>query len=85
MYDYPDGTAIALYAGLAIFWFIFAIAAYVLTSVFMIVNGHLELPVGGQQDCPLVARRTARSWPTDLPTGVWWRRPWSGSSVSSSG
>ena len=35
MYDYPDGTAIALYAGLAIFWFIFAIAAYVLTSVFM--------------------------------------------------
>ena len=35
MYDYPDGTAIALYAGLAIFWFIFAIAAYVLTSIFM--------------------------------------------------
>jgi hypothetical protein len=35
MYDYPDGTAIALYAGLVIFWIIFAIAAYVLTSIFM--------------------------------------------------
>ena len=36
----------------------------------MVVNGHLFLPVGGQQKCPLVATRTARSWPTDLPTGV---------------
>ena len=26
-----------------------------------------ELPVGGQQNCPFVANRTARSWPTDLP------------------
>ena len=34
------------------------------------VNGHLFLPLGGQQKCPLVATRTARSWPTDLPTGV---------------
>ena len=33
-----------------------------------IVNGHSELPVGGQQNCPLVATETARSWPTDLPT-----------------
>jgi hypothetical protein len=32
------------------------------------VNGQSELPVGGQQNCPLVAMRTARSWPTDLPT-----------------
>lgn len=32
------------------------------------VNGHSELPVGGQQNCPLVATETARSWPTDLPT-----------------
>ena len=32
------------------------------------VNGQSELPVGGQQKCPLVAMKTARSWPTDLPT-----------------
>jgi hypothetical protein len=35
MYDYPDGAALALYAGLAIFWFIFAIGAYILSSIFL--------------------------------------------------
>lgn len=35
-----------------------------------VVNGHLELLVGGQQNCPPVATETARSWPTDLPTRV---------------
>lgn len=32
------------------------------------VNGQYEVPMGGQQKCPLVATKTARSWPTDLPT-----------------
>jgi hypothetical protein len=35
MYDYPDGAALALYAGIVIFWFIFAIAAYILSSIFL--------------------------------------------------
>ena len=35
MYDYPDGAALALYAGLAIFWFIFAIGYYILSSIFL--------------------------------------------------
>ena len=36
----------------------------------VVVNGQSELPVGGQQNCPLVATETAHSWPTDLPTWV---------------
>ena len=32
------------------------------------VNGQSELPTGGQWKCPLVAMKTAHSWPTDLPT-----------------
>ena len=35
MYDYPDGAALALWAGLAIFWFIFAIGFYILSSIFL--------------------------------------------------
>ncbi|MET0781955.1 MAG: DUF5684 domain-containing protein [Microbacterium sp.] len=35
MYDYPDGSILALYAGLAVFWFIFAIGFYVLSSIFL--------------------------------------------------
>ena len=31
------------------------------------VNGQWDLPSGGQQNCPVVANRTARSWPTELP------------------
>jgi hypothetical protein len=32
------------------------------------VNGQSDLPIGGQQKCPLVAMKTAHVWPTDLPT-----------------
>ena len=32
------------------------------------VKGHEERPTGGHGKCPLVAMRTAHSWPTDLPT-----------------
>ena len=39
-----------------------------------IVKGHEELPTGGQGKCPLMAMKTAHSWPTDLPTRV--RRRW---------
>jgi hypothetical protein len=35
MPDYSDGTALALYAGLALFWFIFAIGFYILASIFL--------------------------------------------------
>ena len=35
MYDYPDGAALALWAGLAVFWFIFAIGFYILSSIFL--------------------------------------------------
>ena len=31
------------------------------------VNGQWDLPSGGQQNCPPVATRTARSWPPELP------------------
>ncbi|WP_456064314.1 hypothetical protein, partial [Cryobacterium melibiosiphilum] len=34
-----------------------------------LVKGHEERPTGGHEECPLVARKTAHSWPTDLPTG----------------
>ena len=34
------------------------------------VKGHEELPSGGHENCPLVATRSARWWPRDLP-GVW--------------
>lgn len=34
------------------------------------VNGHLKLPAGGHENCPLVANRTARSWPAVLPTHI---------------
>ncbi len=33
------------------------------------VKGQWDLPSGGQQDCPLVANRTARWWPGVLPVG----------------
>ncbi|WP_206751192.1 hypothetical protein, partial [Cryobacterium sp. MDB2-A-2] len=32
------------------------------------VKGHEELPTGGHGKCPLMAMKTAHSWPTDLPT-----------------
>ena len=38
------------------------------------VKGHEERPTGGHGKCPLVAMKTAHSWPTDLPTRV--RRRW---------
>ncbi|MEW1921815.1 DUF948 domain-containing protein, partial [Pseudarthrobacter oxydans] len=37
------------------------------TTPLMAVNGHYVLPMGGQLMCPLVASKTARLWPTDLP------------------
>jgi len=49
------------------------------------VNGHLFLPIGGQQKCPLVATETAQSWPTDLPTGGSVALAMVGASSSSSG
>ncbi|MET0735488.1 MAG: large exoprotein [Microbacterium sp.] len=35
MTDYPDGAFVGLWLGLAVFWFIFAIAAYVISSIFL--------------------------------------------------
>lgn len=37
------------------------------------VKGHEILPTGGQQTCPLMARRSARWWPGEVPTK---RREW---------
>jgi hypothetical protein len=31
------------------------------------VKGHQELPGGGREFCPLVATRSARWWPPDVP------------------
>ncbi len=39
------------------------------------VNGQLFLPMDGHKKCPLVASKTARLWPIDLPTD-WFRRDW---------
>jgi hypothetical protein len=33
------------------------------------VKGHGELPSSGHENCPLVATRSARSWPSDVPWG----------------
>jgi hypothetical protein len=35
----------------------------------MLVNGHCDLPGGGQQNCPAVATGTAQRRPVDLPAG----------------
>ena len=35
MYDYTDGTFVALFAAAAVFWFIFAIGFYILSSIFL--------------------------------------------------
>jgi hypothetical protein len=35
MYDYPDGAGLAIFAGLAFFWLLFAIGFYVLSSIFL--------------------------------------------------
>jgi hypothetical protein len=32
-----------------------------------LVKGHLNLPVGGREMCPLTVTRSARWWPRDLP------------------
>jgi hypothetical protein len=33
------------------------------------VKGHEDLPVDGHEICPVVATRSARSWPPDVPGG----------------
>jgi hypothetical protein len=37
----------------------------------MIVNGQLKLPVGGHEDCPLVANKNCPVADTNLPMRVW--------------
>jgi len=32
-----------------------------------VVKGHQELPSGGREFCPLMATRSARWWPSDVP------------------
>lgn len=45
------------------------------TRARMPVKGHEDLPSGGHENCPLVATRSARSWPTKR---AWW---WLGQGV----
>ncbi len=62
--DRAESTKI-MHAGYCRTWIIPTIGQVPLGSL---VIGQSELPVGGQQKCPLVATKTAHSWPTDLPT-----------------
>ncbi len=40
------------------------------------VKGQFDLPVGGQENCPLVANSFARWWPLGLPVSVGqWHHP----------